>query len=88
MDVDICGPSQARIMGVEQESVHESGDGWCPIVVKDNLIMMSIAFLLQNKSEAVIWRGARKNALIKQFLKVGFFIDIFSSYFLKYNNII
>uniref|UniRef100_A0A183H2V9 beta-ketoacyl-[acyl-carrier-protein] synthase I n=1 Tax=Onchocerca flexuosa TaxID=387005 RepID=A0A183H2V9_9BILA len=73
LDVDICGPSQARMMGVEQESVHESGDGWCPIVVKDNLIMMSIAFLLQNKSEAVIWRGARKNALIKQFLKAGFF---------------
>ncbi|KAM3721496.1 Cytosolic Fe-S cluster assembly factor [Dirofilaria immitis] len=69
LDVDICGPSQARIMGVEQESVHESGDGWCPIVVKDNLIMMSIAFLLQNRYEAVIWRGARKNALIKQFLK-------------------
>ncbi|KAL3998007.1 hypothetical protein ACH3XW_13275 [Acanthocheilonema viteae] len=69
LDVDICGPSQARMLGVEQESVHESGDGWCPIVVKDNLIVMSIAFLLQNKSEAIIWRGARKNALIKQFLK-------------------
>ncbi|VIO97381.1 Mrp-family putative nucleotide-binding protein F10G8.6, putative [Brugia malayi] len=69
LDIDICGPSQARMLGVEQESVHESGDGWCPIVVKDNLIVMSIAFLLQNRSEAVIWRGARKNALIKQFLK-------------------
>uniref|UniRef100_A0A0R3QGN6 Cytosolic Fe-S cluster assembly factor NUBP1 homolog n=1 Tax=Brugia timori TaxID=42155 RepID=A0A0R3QGN6_9BILA len=72
LDIDICGPSQARMLGVEQESVHESGDGWCPIVVKDNLIVMSIAFLLQNRSEAVIWRGARKNALIKQFLKVNF----------------
>uniref|UniRef100_A0A915PLC2 Cytosolic Fe-S cluster assembly factor NBP35 n=1 Tax=Setaria digitata TaxID=48799 RepID=A0A915PLC2_9BILA len=69
LDVDICGPSQARILGVEQESVHESGDGWCPIVVKDNILVMSVAFLLQSRSEAVIWRGARKNALIKQFLK-------------------
>ncbi|VDN30838.1 unnamed protein product [Gongylonema pulchrum] len=70
LDVDICGPSQARMLGVEQESVHESADGWCPIAVKDNLVVMSIAFLLQNRNEAVIWRGARKNALIKQFLKV------------------
>ncbi|CAG9535909.1 unnamed protein product [Cercopithifilaria johnstoni] len=69
LDVDICGPSQARMLGVEQESVHESADGWCPIAVKDNLVLMSVAFLLQNRSEAVIWRGARKNALIKQFLK-------------------
>lgn len=60
------------MLGVEQESVHESGDGWCPIAVRDNLVVMSIAFLLQNRSEAVIWRGARKSALIKQFLKVNF----------------
>ncbi|VDN03612.1 unnamed protein product [Thelazia callipaeda] len=69
LDVDICGPSQARMLGVENESVHESGDGWCPILVKDNMVVMSIAFLLPSRSEAVIWRGARKNALIKQFLK-------------------
>lgn len=74
------------MMGVEHESVHESGDGWCPIVVKDNLIVMSIAFLLQNRSEAVIWRGARKNALIKQFLKVDFLV-IFLCYFLWCYNI-
>lgn len=29
---------------------------------------MSIAFLLDSRNEAVIWRGPRKNALIKQFL--------------------
>ncbi|VDK48399.1 unnamed protein product [Anisakis simplex] len=69
LDVDICGPSQARMMGVEGESVHESAEGWSPIFTKDNLCIMSIAFLIQTKNEAVIWRGARKNALIKQFLK-------------------
>ena len=30
---------------------------------------MSIAFLLDNRNDAVIWRGPRKNGLIKQFLK-------------------
>uniref|UniRef100_F1L1Y3 Cytosolic Fe-S cluster assembly factor NUBP1 n=1 Tax=Ascaris suum TaxID=6253 RepID=F1L1Y3_ASCSU len=57
------------MMGVEGESVHESADGWSPIFITDNLTIMSIAFLIQNRNEAVIWRGARKNALIKQFLK-------------------
>uniref|UniRef100_A0AC35TJ78 Cytosolic Fe-S cluster assembly factor NUBP1 homolog n=1 Tax=Rhabditophanes sp. KR3021 TaxID=114890 RepID=A0AC35TJ78_9BILA len=69
LDVDICGPSQARMMGVEEETVHNSAEGWSPIHVKDNLCVMSIAFLLGNRNDAVIWRGARKNALIKQFLK-------------------
>uniref|UniRef100_A0A1X7SE32 Uncharacterized protein n=1 Tax=Amphimedon queenslandica TaxID=400682 RepID=A0A1X7SE32_AMPQE len=29
---------------------------------------MSIGFLLNNKDEAVVWRGPKKNAMIKQFL--------------------
>lgn len=29
---------------------------------------MSIGFLIDNKDEAIIWRGPRKNGLIKQFL--------------------
>lgn len=43
--------------------------GWSPIYVRDNLAVMSIAFLLESRDEAVIWRGPRKNALIKQFLR-------------------
>ena len=31
--------------------------------------MMSIGFLLHNQDEAVVWRGPRKNGLIKQFLQ-------------------
>uniref|UniRef100_A0A915D923 Cytosolic Fe-S cluster assembly factor NUBP1 homolog n=1 Tax=Ditylenchus dipsaci TaxID=166011 RepID=A0A915D923_9BILA len=69
LDIDICGPSQARMFGVEGESVHDSAEGWSPIYVRDNLAVMSIAFLLESRNEAVIWRGPRKNALIKQFLR-------------------
>ncbi|KAK5984837.1 hypothetical protein GCK32_001914 [Trichostrongylus colubriformis] len=69
LDVDICGPSQPRMLGVEEEEVHDSADGWTPVCVKDNLMLMSIAFLLGNKNDAVIWRGARKNGMIKQFLR-------------------
>lgn len=32
MDIDICGPSIPRIMGVEGETVHQSGSGWSPVV--------------------------------------------------------
>lgn len=40
-----------------------------PPHMQDNLAVMSIGFLLPNPDDAVIWRGPRKNGLIKQFLK-------------------
>uniref|UniRef100_A0A914VMJ8 Cytosolic Fe-S cluster assembly factor NUBP1 homolog n=1 Tax=Plectus sambesii TaxID=2011161 RepID=A0A914VMJ8_9BILA len=69
LDVDICGPSQPRMMGAENEQVHQSANGWSPIFIEDNLSLMSIGFLLGGRDDAVIWRGPRKNGMIKQFLK-------------------
>ncbi len=69
MDTDICGPSIPKMMGVEDESIHVSSAGWSPVWVADNLAVMSIQFLLPNRDDAVIWRGPKKNGLIKQFLK-------------------
>lgn len=69
LDVDICGPSLPKIFGVEGEQVHNSGSGWSPVYVNDNLSVMSVGFLLSGPDEAVIWRGPKKNGLIKQFLK-------------------
>ncbi|KAI6202856.1 Cytosolic Fe-S cluster assembly factor NUBP1-like protein [Aphelenchoides besseyi] len=69
LDVDICGPSQARLFNCENESVHDSASGWSPVYVRDNVALMSIAFLLESRSNAVVWRGPRKNAMIKKFLK-------------------
>ena len=54
---------------MEGEQVHQSGSGWSPVYVEDNLAVMSIAFLLESEDDAVIWRGPRKNGLIKQFLR-------------------
>lgn len=67
LDVDICGPSIPRMMGLEDHEVHQSNEGWTPVYYEDNLAVMSIGFLLPNKNDAVIWRGPKKNALIKQF---------------------
>ncbi|KAH9496224.1 Cytosolic Fe-S cluster assembly factor nubp1 [Bulinus truncatus] len=69
LDVDICGPSLPRIMGTEGETVHQSASGWSPVYVRDNLCMMSIGFLLGSPDDAVIWRGAKKSGMIKQFLR-------------------
>ena len=69
MDVDICGPSIPRMLGCLGEEIHSSGDGWSPVYVSDNLGVMSIGFMLPNADDAVIWRGPKKNGLIKQFLK-------------------
>lgn len=69
MDTDICGPSIPKMMGVETETIHVSNTGWEPVWVADNLGVMSIQFMLPNRDDAVIWRGPKKNGLIKQFLK-------------------
>lgn len=68
LDVDICGPSIPRMLGLENEEVHQSAEGWTPVYKEDNLAVMSIGFLLSDSKKAVIWRGPRKNGLIKQFL--------------------
>lgn len=64
MDVDICGPSIPRMLGCEGEDVHTAGEELIPVYVKDNLAVISIGFMLQNKDDAVIWRGPRKNSLL------------------------
>lgn len=69
LDVDICGPSIPKMMGLEREQVHQSGSGWSPVYVEDNLAVMSIGFLLSSPDDAVIWRGPKKNGMIKQFLR-------------------
>ncbi|XP_065578746.1 cytosolic Fe-S cluster assembly factor nubp1-A-like [Artemia franciscana] len=69
MDIDICGPSIPRIMGAEGEQIHQSGSGMSPVFVEENLSVMSIGFMLPSVDDAVIWRGPKKNGLIKRFLK-------------------
>ena len=69
MDIDICGPSIPTILGLSNQTIHATSTGWSPVYVSDNLCCMSIGFLLPSQTSAVIWRGPKKNGLIKQFLK-------------------
>jgi Mrp family chromosome partitioning ATPase len=56
------------MLGLLGHEVHQSASGWSPVYVEDNLGVMSIGFMLPNSDDAVIWRGPKKNGLIKQFL--------------------
>lgn len=75
LDIDICGPSMPKMLGLEAQEVHQSSYGWSPVYVQDNLGVMSIGFLLPDPDDAVIWRGPRKNGIIKQFLKDTYWGD-------------
>lgn len=70
LDVDLCGPSIPRMLGLEGSEVHQCDAGWVPVFTDgaQTLSVMSIGFLLDNRDDAVIWRGPKKNAMIKQFL--------------------
>ncbi|KAF8973634.1 cytosolic Fe-S cluster assembling factor CFD1 [Flammula alnicola] len=62
LDVDLTGPSIPRMFGVDDKGVHQSTDGWVL------LACMSVGFLLKNKGDSVVWRGPKKNGMIRQFL--------------------
>ena len=59
--MDICGPSIPRMLGLSGREVHQSGSGWSPVWLDDNLGVMSIGFVLPATDDAVIWRGPRKS---------------------------
>jgi Mrp family chromosome partitioning ATPase len=48
----------------------DSIDRWLPVRLEGEpeLSVMSIGFLLKGRDSAVIWRGPKKNAMIRQFL--------------------
>lgn len=57
------------MLGLTSAQLRASGTGLEPVFLSDNLCAMSIGFLLESEDNAVIWRGPKKNGIIKQFLK-------------------
>lgn len=76
LDVDLCGPSIPTMFHLEDEQMHQSNLGWSPAYYRDNLGVVSIGFMLPRKDQAVVWRGPKKNGLIKQFLRDVYWGDI------------
>lgn len=70
LDIDLTGPSIPRMLGLDGQSVRQSSDGWVPVYAdrEQRLAVMSTGFLLRRRNDSVVWRGPKKNAMIKQFL--------------------
>lgn len=79
LDVDLCGPSIPRMLGVGDKKMHASQLGLSPVFTGnpengggetvENISVVSIGFLLEDSKDAVIWRGNRKTGMLKQFLR-------------------
>ncbi|KAI3403430.2 CFD1 [Candida oxycetoniae] len=77
LDIDLTGPSLPRMFGVEMKQVRQSTRGWVPVQVYHksdtksggSLKLMSLGFLIADRGNSVVWRGPKKTAMIKQFLK-------------------
>ncbi|NXD31924.1 NUBP2 factor, partial [Spelaeornis formosus] len=70
LDADLCGPSIPHMLRPQERAVLQCARGWLPVPAGHTLpiALMSIGFLLERPDDAVVWRGPRKNALIKQFI--------------------
>jgi len=69
LDVDIHGPSIAKMLGVENKRLEVSEDGVRakPLRIVNNLYAVTLASMLQNPDDPVIWRGPLKLGAINSF---------------------
>ncbi len=70
MDVDLHGPSIAQMFGITEllDMASEEKQLLAPKKVMDNLSVVTIQALMQDKDQAVIWRGPAKTGMINQFI--------------------
>ena len=69
LDVDIHGPSVPNLLGLGLGlDMDEAEEKLLPAEYMPNLSVISMDSLLRNKDTAVLWRGPKKTAAIRQFL--------------------
>lgn len=69
LDVDIHGPSVPNLLGLGFGlEMDDAGEKLIPAEYLPNLHVISMDSLLQNKDTAILWRGPKKTAAIRQFL--------------------
>ncbi|UCH78060.1 MAG: Mrp/NBP35 family ATP-binding protein [Candidatus Coatesbacteria bacterium] len=68
LDADIHGPGVPLMLGLAGARPTGTEEGINPVAYDDNLVVMSMAFLLAGDSDAVIWRGPLKMAMVDNFL--------------------
>ncbi|PWR70890.1 Mrp/NBP35 family ATP-binding protein [Methanospirillum lacunae] len=68
LDLDIHGPNVPKMLGLEEYQLLGDGQMLVPVRMTGTLQVISMAFLLEKKSDPVVWRGAIKMGVIRQFL--------------------
>ena len=69
MDVDVHGPSIAQMLGMtELLDITPDQQRLVPKQVNGNLKAVSVQALMQDKDQAIIWRGPAKAGMIQQFV--------------------
>jgi Mrp family chromosome partitioning ATPase len=72
------------MFGIEDAKVTQAPGGWLPITVHEadpstgigSLRVMSLGFLLPRRGDAVVWRGPKKTAMVRQFLSDVFWDEL------------
>ena len=68
LDADIHGPNIPKMFHIEDAVLHGDNEGIMPVIVPPHLKVMSMAFLVQDSDEPIIWRGPLKMGALRQFL--------------------
>ncbi|SHN51176.1 Mrp/NBP35 family ATP-binding protein [Desulfovibrio litoralis] len=68
LDVDIHGPSVPGLLGIRDKGMEGSEEGIEPVAYNENLSVVSMDSLLENKDSAILWRGPKKTAAVRQFI--------------------
>ena len=69
MDVDVHGPSIAQMLGMEDLlDITPDQKMLIPKEINENLKAVSVQALMQDKDQAIIWRGPAKAGMIQQFV--------------------
>ncbi|KAH3687178.1 hypothetical protein WICPIJ_001837 [Wickerhamomyces pijperi] len=68
LDIDLTGPSIPRIFQAEDSKIVQSHHGWIPVSSTNGIKLISIGFLIKDRGDSIVWRGAKKSAMIKQFI--------------------
>jgi len=71
MDIDLHGPDICRMLNLTDRLQRTKEDKTSlvpPMTYNDNLKIMSLEYMMDNRDEAIIWRGPLKIQAIRQFI--------------------
>ena len=70
LDVDVHGPTIPHLLDLSERRPGATQNGvMAPVPYNERLKVMSIAFVLEERDTAVIWRGPMKHGVIEQLLR-------------------